>query len=772
VTKSIQARIAALRDTIREHDRRYYVDATPTISDQDYDKLLAELRDLETAHPELITPDSPTQRVAGEPIEGFETIAHARPMYSIDNTYDVESLRTWAARTFEAVDPKLAKLDESADDPKGASDAKTLREKRDKLLAKADGDGYPIDGGYFVDPKVDGVAISLRYERGKLVLAATRGDGVRGDDVTQNIRAVRAVPLVLREHKKHPVPDVLEVRGEMYMPAAEFERINAAFVADGKEGFANPRNATAGTLKQLDSRIVAERRLQFMAHGRGEIQFSSLPGTGEGRAGADPFTTHSEFLEAVTAWGLATNPRSKKCDSIDTVWLVIQGFEGDRAKLPYGVDGMVVRVDRYDLQQRLGYTSRFPRWCIAYKYAAEQATTKLLGVDWQVGKSGKLTPRANMEPVFVAGTTVQHATLHNLGEVRRKDVRLGDTVVIEKAGEIIPQVVSVVLAKRSRNSKPLEPPAKCPECGGEIEIEYDQRREHEVASFAAKVEREKARAAKEARKPEPIASPEPLGEADESGRYCINPECPAQLRERLTHFAGRGQMDIDGMGEKVIHQLADAGLLRSFGDVFTLRDKREAVLELERMGNKKAENLFAGIEAAKDRGLGRVLVGLGIHHVGSTAARVLAEHFGSIDALVAAPFDEIADFRVDGRPSGIGPEIAKSLHTFLHSAEGKRVVKELKDAGVKLDVERSTATGAAGAALAGKTLVVTGTLAKYSRDKIESLIREHGGHAASSVSKSTDYLVAGEKAGSKLDKAKKLGVKVIGEAEFDKLINP
>jgi DNA ligase (NAD+) len=755
--------IERLRDEIREHDRRYYVDAAPIISDQDYDKLLAELRDLETAHPDLITPDSPTQRVAGEPIEGFKTVAHARPMYSIDNTYDVESLRKWAARTFETVDAKLAKLDESADDDDAAYDSKKLRDKRDNLLAKADQDGYPVDGGYFVDPKVDGVAISLRYERGKLVLAATRGDGVRGDDVTQNIRAIRAVPLVLREHKRFPVPAVLEVRGEMYMPTAEFERINKEFAAVGDEPFANPRNATAGTLKQLDSRIVAARRLQFMAHGRGEF-------TGE------PFATHSDFLEAVAAWGLASNPRSKKCDSIDTVWRVIQGFEAERAKLPYGVDGMVVRVDRYDLQERLGCTSRFPRWCIAYKYASEQATTKLLSVDWQVGKSGKLTPRANMEPVFVAGTTVQHATLHNLGEVRRKDIRIGDTVIIEKAGEIIPQVVRVVLEKRPHDLKPMKPPTRCPECGGEIEIEYDQRREHEVASHAAKVEREQSRAAKAGRKPEPMPKPAPLGETDESGRYCINPECPAQLRERLIHFAGRGQMDVDGMGEKVVHQLADAGLLTTFGDVFTLHNKRAAVLELERMGEKKADNLFAGIDAAKDRGLARMLVGLGIHHVGSTAARVLAEHFGSIDALTAASFDDVASFRVNGQPSGIGPEIAKSLHTFLHSAEGKRVIAELKNAGVKLDVEKSAATSAASAALAGKTFagktfVVTGTLAKYSRDEIEALIREHGGHAASSVSKATDYLVAGEKAGSKFDKAKKLGVKILSEGEFNQLLH-
>jgi DNA ligase (NAD+) len=777
VAESVERRIEHLRDEIRAHDRRYYVENAPEISDQDYDKLLAKLRDLEAGHPELITPDSPTQRVGGEPIEGFTTVMHARPMYSIDNTYDVESLRKWAARTFEAVDPKLAKIDDeltSLDaklaDLKGQRDKSALqarreleeeqsdlRNKRQALLEKGEQDGYPVDGGYFVDPKVDGVAISLRYEAGKLVLAATRGDGVRGDDVTQNIRAVRAVPLLLREHKAHVVPAVLEVRGEMYLPTAEFERLNAEFASAGNEPFANPRNATAGTLKQLDPRVVAQRRLQFMAHGRGEV-------TGE------PFDTHSEFLVALAAWGLATNPRSKKCDSIDTVWRVIQNFEADRAKLPFGVDGMVARVDRYDLQERLGYTSRFPRWCIAYKYAAEQATTELLDVDWQVGKSGKLTPRANMKPVFIAGTTVQHATLHNLGEVRRKDIRIGDTVIIEKAGEIIPQVVRVVLEQRPRNCPPMKPPACCPECGGEIEIEYDQRREHEIASYTSRVEREQARAAKEGRKSEPLPKPAPLGDVDESGRYCINPECPAQLRERLIHFAGRGQMDIDGMGEKVVHQLADAGLLTTFGDVFGLSSKRERVLALERMGEKKADNLFAGIDAAKDRGLARVLVGLGIHHVGATAARVLAEHFSSIDSLMAATLDDIASFQVRGQSSGIGPEIAKSLHTFLHSAEGKHVVKELKNAGVKLDVEESAVTGSAGAALAGKTLVVTGTLQKYSRDEIGELITRHGGRASSSVSQATDYVVAGEKAGSKLEKAKKLGIPVLSEIEFDKLV--
>jgi DNA ligase (NAD+) len=343
-------------------------------------------------------------------------------------------------------------------------------------------------------------------------------------------------------------------------------------------------------------------------------------------------------------------------------------------------------------------------------------------------------------------------------------------VIIEKAGEIIPQVIQVIQEKRPPKTPPMSPPEKCTECGGEIEIEYDQRRVHEIESYAVKVERAKARAAKEDRKPETIPTPESLSERDESGRYCINPECPAQFRERIIHFAARGQMDIDGMGEKVVHQLADAGLLNSFGDIFALQHKRDEVLALERMGEKKADNLFAGIEAAKDRGLARVLAGLGIHHIGSTASRIVAEHFGSIDSLVAAPLNQIDSLKTDGALAGIGTEIANSLHTFLHSREGQRVIQELRDAGVKLDVEKSTATGAAGSALAGKTLVVTGTLTKYKREEIEELITRNGGHAAGSVSKKTDFLVAGENAGSKLNKATSLGVKVISETEFEKMV--
>ena len=730
--------IEALRAEIRAHDQRYYVDAAPTISDVQYDQLLQRLIDLEAAHPQWLAPDSPTQRVGGAPIDGFQTVDHALPMLSIDNTYDLDDLQKWTRRCFEVVDPQLAELsaqntdlDAQQEQLKGQRTAEAkatraqiaasrdqLRAAQDEALAEGEQQGYPIPGGYFTEPKVDGVAISLRYEQGRFVQALTRGDGQRGDDVTQNVRTVRSVPLKI---SGSAIPSVVEIRGEIFMPDAEFRRINGLAEQAGEEPFANPRNATAGTLKQLDPRAVAERRLQFVAHGRGET--SEVLGLG-----------FSEFAEQMKSWGVPVSPLAQSCPSLHEVTRVIEQFDQQREELGYGVDGVVVKVERFDLQEQLGYRSRAPRWCIAYKYAAEQAETTLLDVQWQVGKTGKLTPRATMEPVFVAGTTVQHATLHNFGEVQRKDIRVGDAVIIEKAGEIIPQVVRVVEKKRPKKSRPITPPEACPECAGDVEAEHDAA-------------------------------------GKETARFCINPECPAQLRERLEHFAGRGQMDIDGMGEKVIAQLLEAGLLKSFGDIFLLHEHRDAVLALPRMGEKKADNLFAGVEAAKGRGLARVLTSLGIRHVGAASSRIIAAHYQSIDRLLAAAQEEIQTFQVNGNESGIGEEIAKSLHHFLHSRQGQRVIGELREAGVTLTEEQDGPTVAGDGLLAGKTLVVTGKLVKYKRDEIEELIRQHGGRAASGVSKATDYLVAGEKAGSKLAKANQLGVDVITEDQFESLLS-
>ena len=433
--------IESLREQIRYHDRKYYVDSAPEITDSQYDELMNGLKELEAKHPDLVTPDSPTQRVGGEPIDAFQTVEHSRPMLSIDNTYDRDELITWHKRVVDRLD---------------------LSGKNEVT--------------YVAEPKVDGVAVSLRYEDGTLVLGATRGDGRRGDDITKNIRAIVPIPLRLSANKKLRIPKVLEVRGEVFMPTTEFERINEGRVKENEEPFANPRNATAGTLKQLDPRVVAQRRLNFIAHGRGEIS-------------DEPWDKYSDLLQAFDAWGIPTNPLKTLCHSIDEVWKFIESFQSQRANLTYAVDGVVVKVDRYDWQEELGYTSKAPRWCIAYKYAAEQETTKLVRVDWQVGKSGKLTPRATMTPVFLAGTTVKHATLHNLGEIRRKDIRIGDIVVIEKAGEIIPQVVRVITERRDHSERKVDPPTNCPECGGEVEVEYDESQK-------------------------------------ETGRYRINPECP------------------------------------------------------------------------------------------------------------------------------------------------------------------------------------------------------------------------------------------------------
>ncbi|MEZ6192752.1 MAG: NAD-dependent DNA ligase LigA [Phycisphaerales bacterium] len=617
-------RIEQLRRDIDRHNRLYYVETKTEISDQEFDALLRELQDLEAKHPDLVTPDSPTQRVGGEPIEGFKTLPHARPMMSIDNTYSREELRAWYDRTLKGI-TKAADADSSG-----------------QLFAENSDDASGV--ALVLEPKIDGVAVSLRYEQGKLAQALSRGDGKRGDDITHNVRTIRAVPLTLHSQKKAP-PDVLEVRGEIFMPDAEFKRINDDREAKGLERFANPRNATAGTLKSLDPAVAAERRLMFYAHGRGELD-------------PDNLESHHGFLELLRSLGLPTNEHTRLVDTFDEAWAFIESFQTKRATLGYATDGVVIKLDDIKLQEQLGATSKAPRWCIAYKYAAEQATTTLLAVDWQVGKTGKLTPRATMEPVFLAGTTVSHATLHNFGEITRKDIRIGDTVVIEKAGEIIPQVVSVVTEQRDKKSKPIKAPDRCPICESDVSIEYDTKRVNDIDKWESRCEAEKKKAEKEGRKPELPEKPAPLGPSDESGRYCVNPECPAQFREKLIWFVGRNQMDIDGLGEKAILQLADAGLLKSFGDVYALHTKREQLLELERMGEKKVENLLAGIEASKSRGLSRVLAGLGISQIGASAAASLAQHFGDIDALTDTDTDTIAQVE------DIGPITAESIHTF------------------------------------------------------------------------------------------------------------
>ncbi|MEX1015211.1 MAG: NAD-dependent DNA ligase LigA [Phycisphaeraceae bacterium] len=701
-------RVADLRREIEHHNRLYHVDAQPAISDREYDALLKQLQQLEAEHPDLVTPDSPTQRVGGEPIEGFRTVEHARPMMSIDNTYDEAELRAWFTRVTKGLGKKQA-VDEDRDPELGS-------------LFTHDDEEVNEHVEFILEPKIDGVAVSLRYEQGKLTLAASRGDGRQGDDITSNVRTIRAVPLNLTDRTDEDVPGVLEVRGEIYMAHDEFKRINDRRREAGLESFANPRNATAGTLKQLDPRAVAERRLRFYAHGRGEIA-------------PDRFHTHSDLLEAVADWGIPVNPYTTRAKSFDEIWKAIQAFEDKRADLGYGTDGMVVKVNRYDHQDQLGYTAKAPRWCIAYKYAAEQAETTLLKVDWQVGKTGKLTPRATMEPVFVAGTTVKHATLHNADEIERLDLRLGDAVIIEKAGEIIPQVKKVVLDKRPKNAERITVPARCPSCGEPVE-----RLEDEVA------------------------------------HRCINPECPAQFREKLIWFAARGQMDIEGLGEKMVDQLLDADLVHSFGDVYALHEHREKLLELERMGEKKADNLLAGIEQSKSRGLQRVLAGLGVRHLGSRTAQLLAEAFDDVDALLAATPAEIdlalstGDLETKKKEQAkekYQPGIAaQSVHDFLHSDAGRHVIEELRAAGVDLRSQRSAKPQAADSPFAGKTIVLTGSLEHFDRKTLAEQLEALGAKVTGSVSKNTDLVIAGESPGSKLDKARDLGVETWDESQL------
>ncbi|MBX2852082.1 MAG: NAD-dependent DNA ligase LigA [Phycisphaeraceae bacterium] len=696
--------IADLRDRLNEADRLYRLGQATGMSDIEFDHALKGLEQLEAEHPGLVTPDSPTQRVGGQPIEGFETKPHSSPMLSIDNTYNEEELNSWYTRTC-----KLAEVDQV------------------ELV---------------MEPKVDGVALALRYEQGQLVQALTRGDGTKGDDITHNIRTVRHIPLTLKgEH----IPEILEVRGEIYLPQDVFDRVNAKKIEAGEDPFMNPRNTTAGTLKQKDPAKVI-RGLQFVAYGKGEISNDTT------------YATHSGFVATIKQLGLPVHEHEAIVESADQAWRWIQGFDQLRHNLPFATDGVVIKTNDYNLQDQLGVTSKAPRWCIAYKFAAEQARTKLLEVNWQVGKTGKLTPRATMQPTLLAGTTVSHATLHNFGEVLRKDIRLNDTVVIEKAGEIIPQVVEVVTDVRDVSELPIAAPDKCPECGTPVEIEYDTKRINELAVYERAVEREKAKAEKEERQPEAIDKPAAINPLDETARYCPNPECPAQFRERMAHFVGRNQMDIDALGEKTIHQLADAGLLQNLGDIYRLKDKREQLLELDRMGEKKVDNLIEGVEQSKQRGLLRVLAGLTIRHIGQGGAKRLAQHFGDIDALIVADEETIAAIE------DVGPITAASVRQFLDNPAGQHVIAELKAAGVDLTEEKIEV--AADSPFAGKTIVITGTLENYQRNDLKKILEGLGAKISGSISKNTDLLIAGEKAGSKLTKAQGLGVQVWDEAKL------
>jgi DNA ligase (NAD+) len=665
MAQDVKKRIEQLQAEIRRHDYLYYVLNQPKISDRQYDALFAELKVLEQANPQLITPDSPTQRVSERPLERFVRVSHAVPMLSIDNTYSADEL-------------------------------KAFDERVRKGLGSSDYD-------YVVELKIDGLAISLRYERGKLVTAATRGDGEKGDDVTTNVRTIKAVPLVLLDAGK--IPDVLEVRGEVYMPTKAFVELNKVRTGAGEPVFANPRNAAAGFLKLLDAKITAQRNLSFFAYATGEL--------------SEPLAEdHYRTLQRFKKLGLPVNPNIEKAKDINEVIDICAGWDEKRSKLDYQIDGMVIKINRFEQREALGATGRAPRWCISYKYAAEQAQTVVESIDVQVGKSGILTPVANLTPVLLAGTTVKRASLHNFDELNRLDVRCGDTVVIEKAGEIIPQVVEVIKEQRPAGTASFKPPKKCPNCG----------------SAVAK---------------------------DEDGVYirCLNPDCFGQLKERLRYFAGRDQMDIENLGPALIEQLVEAGLVENFADLYKLQ--KSDLLTLERMAEKSASNVIKGIEESKNRSLERFIAALGIRHIGGQSAQILADYFGSLDALMAADAEKLQTI------DQVGPKVAESVCEYFHNERNIAVIKELLAAGVKLEPPQKVK---AKGKLVGRTIVVTGELENFTRQQAEQAIRDVGGKASSSVSKKTDFVLAGRDAGSKLDKAQKLGVKVISEQEFLKIL--
>jgi len=657
-------RAAELRDEINRHNRLYYVESRTEISDQAFDALLRELQDLESQNPALITPDSPTQRVGGEPIAGFESVAHEVPMLSIDNTYSEAELRKFNQR-----------------------------------VRKGLGDESPT---YVAELKIDGVAMSLRYENGHYVRAATRGDGERGDDVTTNVRTIRGVPLMLTGSP----PDILEVRGEVYMTHGELERINVLRESAGDPPLANPRNTTAGTLKQLDPRAVAERHLSIACYGTSPI-------AGEEDA------SHFDTLARLREWGLPTNPNSQRCESIDDVWAVCEAWAEKRNGLDYEIDGLVFKVDSAKQRARLGATSKAPRWAIAYKYPAQVAQTVVKEIVIQVGKSGALTPVAEMEPVQLAGTTVQRASLYNFEDLAAKDIRVGDTVEIQKAGEIIPQVLRFVPKKRKKGTRKFKIPDECPECESPVRKDPD-------GVFLR----------------------------------CVNLACPKQVKERLRYFASRSAMDIEGMGPAIIEQLVDSGKVSGPADLYTL--DATTLAGLDRMAEKSAANLVAAIEASKARPLSRLLAGLSIHHVGSENAEVLARHYGTIDKLMSATIEDMADIHT------IGETVAASVHDFFDAPANEDLITRFADCGLTL--EETARDGDDGPKpFEGKAFVVTGKLTKYTRDGIHDRIKALGGRTSSSISKKTDYLVAGEDAGSKLNKAATLGVQVLSEDEFDQL---
>ncbi|HEX7047208.1 MAG TPA: NAD-dependent DNA ligase LigA [Gammaproteobacteria bacterium] len=666
-----EKRIRELREALRHHNHLYYVLDDPEIPDAEYDRLMQELKSLEAEHPELVTSDSPTQRVGAIPNTTFAPVRHAVPMLSLDNAFSEDDVRAFDKRARERLED-LASID------------------------------------YTCEPKLDGLAVSLRYENGVLVRAATRGDGATGEDVTANVRTIKSVPLHLRGKSW---PDVLEVRGEVFMSQAGFEKLNRDAAERGEKTFVNPRNAAAGGLRQLDPKVSARRPLEIYFYGVGEVQGCKLP------------ERHGKTFEKLREWGLRTNPEIETVTSIDDCLSYHARMLEKRASLGYDIDGVVYKVDRLDQQRELGFVSRAPRWAIAHKFPAQEEMTTLRDVEFQVGRTGAITPVARLEPVFVGGVTVSNATLHNMDEIERLGVKIGDTVIIRRAGDVIPEIVQVVEKKRPKDAKSIRMPRKCPVCKSDV-----MREEGEAVSRCT------------------------------GGLYCA-----AQRRESLKHFASRRAMDIDGLGDRLIELFVDMKLIQTAADIYRLHEHRDALMELEGFGEKSVDNLLAAIEKSKQTTLQRFLYALGIREVGEATAQALARHFGKLDALQSADEAQLQDV------PDVGPKVARRIHEFLDEAHNRNVIDDLQEMGVHW--EEVKGAGGGPKPLDGKTFVLTGSLESMTRDDAKDRITSLGGKVTGSVSKKTDYVVVGADAGSKLAKAEALGVKTLDEKEFLSLLN-
>ncbi|MGD9014890.1 MAG: NAD-dependent DNA ligase LigA [Candidatus Omnitrophota bacterium] len=662
MSDSIKKKIEKLRERIRHHDYLYYVLAEPTISDKEYDDLLRALNKLETEYPQFKSPDSPTQRVSGQILQGFKTVRHKQKMLSLNNTYSFEELVDWDSRVHKGLVVKHIE--------------------------------------YTAELKIDGVSASLTYEKGKFILGATRGDGERGEDVTQNLKTIRAIPLVLVGSH---IPELIEIRGEVFMKDQEFISLNREREKNNQVPFVNPRNAAAGSLKLLDAGIVAKRGLNFFAHSLGDYRGTKIE-------------SHNQFLSLLKNWGLPTVPFSELCHDLKQVKEYCLLWQEKKKGLPYDIDGVVIKVNQLDYQSALGSILKSPRWAVAYKFPAHQATTEVIKINLQLGRTGVITPVAELKPVECGGATIKHATLHNFDEIKRLGLKEKDRVLIERAGEVIPKIVKVV---QSRGSKAFKIPKHCPVCGGEVVKE----KEEEVAY------------------------------------RCINPSCPAQLERGILHFASRGAMDIEGMGESVVTQLVKQGLVKDFVDIYNLT--KGQLLTLELFQDKKAENLLRAIENSKKQPLSRLIYAMGIRHVGEKAAFLLAQRFKTLDNLQQAKISDLAAIYE------VGQVMATSIVEFFQSRSSENLIKKLKKSGLNT---KQPISGDKQPKLTGKLVVFTGELDDFTRQQAEGLVRQFGGKVSSSVSKNTTFVVAGDNPGTKYIKAKQLGVKIINEAQFKEMI--